>query len=156
MQRVAEAAIRLIAAGIDDVTQLENNSHAVPDTQPQSTAVLLIAHGSRRKEANDDLVRLAEIVRQRRPDTLVEASYLELAFPSIPEGARNCIEQGAQSVLMLPYFLSAGAHVVSDLQRFRDELTQGCNRHRVDLVPMTTDRPYADALAEYLAVRKRR
>jgi sirohydrochlorin ferrochelatase len=52
----------------------------------------------------------------------VEASYLEIAVPSIPEGARNCIEQGAQSVLMLPYFLSAGAHVVSDLQRFRDEL----------------------------------
>jgi sirohydrochlorin ferrochelatase len=94
----------------------------VSDTKPQSTAVLLIAHGSRRKEANDDLVRLAEIVRQRRPDVLVEASYLELASPSIPEGARNCIEQGAQKVLMLPYFLSAGAHVVSDLQRFRDEL----------------------------------
>jgi sirohydrochlorin ferrochelatase len=84
--------------------------------------VLLIAHGSRRQEANDDLVRLAEIVRQRRPGTLVEASYLEIAVPSIPEGARNCLEQGAQSVLMLPYFLSAGAHVVSDLQRFRDEL----------------------------------
>jgi sirohydrochlorin ferrochelatase len=94
----------------------------VPETTPQLTAVLLIAHGSRRKEANDDLVRLAEIVRQRRPDVLVEASYLELASPSIPEGARNCIEQGAQKILMLPYFLSAGAHVVSDLQRFRDEL----------------------------------
>ncbi len=94
----------------------------MPETTPQLTAVLLIAHGSRRKEANDDLVRLAEIVRQRRPDVLVEASYLELASPSIPEGARNCIEQGAQKILMLPYFLSAGAHVVSDLQRFRDEL----------------------------------
>ena len=105
---------------ISNVTQ--RNSNPVSKKTLQSTAVLLIAHGSRRKEANDDLVRLAEIVRQRRPGTLVEASYLEIAAPSIPEGARNCIDQGATSVMMLPYFLSAGAHVVSDLQRFRDEL----------------------------------
>lgn len=48
-----------------------------------------------------------------------------------------------------------GAYL-ENLERFRDELREGCHRHRIDLVPMTTDRPYAEALARYLTVRMRR
>lgn len=86
------------------------------------TAVLLIAHGSRRNEANQDLVRLAELVRARGRYPIVEIAYLELAEPTIPEGAERCIAQGADQVLMLPYFLSAGAHVSEDLERHCGEL----------------------------------
>jgi sirohydrochlorin ferrochelatase len=85
------------------------------------TAILLIAHGSRRQSANDDLIRLAELVRDRRPDALVELAYLELAPPDIPTAARRCVERGATRVLLLPYFLSTGEHVVSDLEAFRQE-----------------------------------
>ena len=88
----------------------------------KSTAVLLIAHGSRRQEANDDLLRLADAVRKRDRYQTVEVSFLEIASPTIPEGARCCIEQGACRILMLPYFLSAGAHVVNDLKRHQREL----------------------------------
>ncbi len=38
---------------------------------------------------------------------------------------------------------------------FRDQLTKGCNRHRISLVPMTTDQPHADCLASYLAMRRK-
>ena len=41
------------------------------------------------------------------------------------------------------------------LNRFREQLTSGCHRHRINLVPMQTDEPYADALATYLALRRR-
>ena len=44
---------------------------------------------------------------------------------------------------------------MENLRQFREQLTAGCYRHRIDLVPMTTDRPYADALASYLAMRRR-
>jgi len=93
------------------------------DAGSQKTAVLLIAHGSRRADANDDLPRLAEVVRQHSPYPLVEISYLELAQPSIPEGAERCVAWGAETVLLLPYFLSAGAHAAGDLDRFRRELS---------------------------------
>lgn len=43
-----------------------------------------------------------------------------------------------------------------NLEKFREELKQGCNRHRIDIVPMITDEPYADALAYYLSLRRRR
>jgi sirohydrochlorin ferrochelatase len=92
-----------------------------------TTALLLIAHGSRQPEANDDLRHVAQVLRGTDPArmsaTIVQASFLELAEPSIPEGARLCIAAGARRVVMLPYFLSAGLHVREDLQRFRDELS---------------------------------
>ena len=85
------------------------------------TAVLLIAHGSRRQEANDELVRLAQLVRERGVHDAVEIAYLEIAEPTIPRGIQKCVERGARRVLLLPYFLSAGEHVAGDLERFRAE-----------------------------------
>ena len=85
-------------------------------------SVLLIAHGSRRAEANDDLVKLAKLVSARGEYDDVQVSYLELAKPTILEGGRACVERGATQVLMLPYFLSAGVHVVMDLEESRQQL----------------------------------
>jgi sirohydrochlorin ferrochelatase len=86
-------------------------------------AALLIAHGSRRETANLDLVDLAAALRARAVYPIVEIAYLELASPTIPEGGIACVRQGAQRVFLLPYFLSAGAHVTDDLERFRRELS---------------------------------
>ena len=92
----------------------------MPDPGP--TAVLLIAHGSRRDEANDDLRRLAERLAEAGDHPIVVASFLELAEPEIAEGAGVCVERGAKTVLMVPYFLSAGVHLRRDLTSARDAL----------------------------------
>jgi sirohydrochlorin ferrochelatase len=92
------------------------------DPPPPSTAVLLMAHGSRRPEANADLQALAAEVRQAGY-RVVEISFLELAPPDIPTGGRACVQPGIERVLMLPYFLSAGVHVVQDLESHRAALT---------------------------------
>lgn len=41
------------------------------------------------------------------------------------------------------------------LRQHQSDLRDACRRNRVDLVPLTTDRPLADALHEYLATRRR-
>jgi sirohydrochlorin ferrochelatase len=86
------------------------------------TALLLIAHGSRQADANSDLQHMADALRQRANFDIIEASFLELAPPSIPEAGRRCVERGAGRVVMLPYFLSAGVHVRRDLCAFRKDL----------------------------------
>ena len=48
-----------------------------------TTAILLVAHGSRLDSANRDLDWLAESLATRRPDDLVETAYLEIAKPDI-------------------------------------------------------------------------
>jgi sirohydrochlorin ferrochelatase len=85
-------------------------------------ALLLIAHGSRRAEANADLEFVAAAMRERGAFGFVQCSYLELTPPTIPEGAEACVHAGAAEVVMLPYFLSPGVHVREDLIGFRDEL----------------------------------
>jgi sirohydrochlorin ferrochelatase len=80
-----------------------------------TTALLLIAHGSRQEEANRDLYFLTEQLRARGPYGIVEASFLELAEPDIAAGATQCVANGATEVILLPYFLSAGVHVQRDL-----------------------------------------
>jgi len=90
----------------------------------EQTAALLIAHGSRRPEANADLVQLANALLARGSYPIVEVAFLEIAEPTIPQGARKCTDRGATRVLMLPYFLSAGNHVVEDLERHRRELAE--------------------------------
>jgi sirohydrochlorin ferrochelatase len=88
------------------------------------TALLLIAHGSRQDEANADLLHVMEALRRRGPFELVDASYLELAEPTIDQAAAGCVAQGARRVILLPYFLSAGIHVRRDLTEMRDRLTR--------------------------------
>ena len=93
--------------------------------RPESpTALLLIAHGSRRPEANDDLRFLAEELRRRGRYAVVETSFLELAEPTIAQGGAACVGKGARRVVLLPYFLSAGVHVREDLNEARDELAK--------------------------------
>jgi sirohydrochlorin ferrochelatase len=79
-------------------------------------SLLLIAHGSRRSASNDEVRMLATQLgyMSQRYDT-VEAAFLELAEPSIPDAIEQCIQQGATAVTILPYFLSAGRHVVKDI-----------------------------------------
>lgn len=80
-------------------------------------ALLVVAHGSRRVESNDEIRALAaalETQAKGRYD-FVNAAFLELAEPSIPDGIEACIQRGATEVVVMPYFLSAGRHVVTDV-----------------------------------------
>jgi sirohydrochlorin ferrochelatase len=86
------------------------------------TAILLIAHGSRRAAANDDLVALATRLADARVAPIVEASFLEIAEPSIAVAGDACVTRGAQRVLMLPFFLSMGIHLTRDLRNARQAL----------------------------------
>ena len=81
----------------------------------KKTAILLMGHGSRVSEANDVLQVIAGQVRDRGGFEIVEVSFRELHSPDIQAGIDRCVEQGAGRILLYPYFLFAGAHVLEDL-----------------------------------------
>ena len=80
-------------------------------------ALLVVAHGSRREASNEEVRRLCERIRNEDGVAFerVEAAFLELAQPLIPEGIGRCIAAGASEVVVMPYFLSAGRHVSEDI-----------------------------------------
>ncbi|HLN30861.1 MAG TPA: CbiX/SirB N-terminal domain-containing protein [Gemmataceae bacterium] len=96
---------------------------STPDAIARSgTALLLIAHGSRQEMANADLHHLVDQLNERAAYCCVVASFLELAEPSILKGGARCVERGAERVILLPYFLSAGVHVQRDLTKACQDL----------------------------------
>lgn len=77
----------------------------------------------------------------------------ELDFPFRQWTRFQSLEQIGNRRLVDPAQLRTA--YLENLKQFRDQLTAGCRRHRIDLVPMPTDRPYAEALAAYLSMRRR-
>lgn len=80
-------------------------------------ALLLVAHGSRRQQSNDEVREIADKLRPHCSGQydIIHAAFLELAEPLIPDGIKKCIDDGADEVLVLPYFLNSGRHVVEDI-----------------------------------------
>lgn len=80
-------------------------------------ALLLVAHGSRREQSNNEVTALASKLKNSCSDhySIVRSAFLELADPLIPEGIKQCIEDGATVVVVLPYFLNSGRHVTKDI-----------------------------------------
>ena len=80
-------------------------------------ALLLVAHGSRRKQSNDEVVILADKLKNNCSEHygIIHAGFLELAEPLIPEGIQKCVDDGAKSIIVLPYFLNSGRHVTEDI-----------------------------------------
>ena len=80
-------------------------------------ALLLIAHGSRRQQSNEEVIKLAEKLNDnsRAQYSIIHAGFLELAAPLIPDGIKKCVDEGATSIVILPYFLNSGRHVIEDI-----------------------------------------
>lgn len=86
-------------------------------------ALLLVAHGSRRKQSNDEVVLLADNLKKKCSDQyeIIHAGFLELAEILIPDGIKKCVNDGATSIIVLPYFLNSGRHVVEDIPNIVEE-----------------------------------
>ncbi len=84
-------------------------------------AMLVMVHGSPRPVANTDMFEVVDVVRERGVYPIVEVGFMECNEPSIPQAIDRCIEQGAQRVIAVPYFLHTGMHVTDDLPNLLDE-----------------------------------
>lgn len=89
-------------------------------------ALLIMAHGSPRSEANDDILAVAEVIRSRNAYPIVEVGYLDCNDPDIPAAVDLCVAAGALEIIAVPYFLHSGKHFVRDLP---DALKDAATRH---------------------------
>ena len=89
-------------------------------------ALLVIAHGSPRPEANEDIARLAEEIRGRNAFPLVMVGYLDCNQPDIPAAVDQCVALGASEIVAVPYFLHSGRHFLFDVPEM---LEDGARRH---------------------------
>lgn len=86
--------------------------------------LLLVAHGSRMTSSNETVAALVEKLRPRLTQygfDLISHAFLELTEPSIPDGVAGLVDAGATQVVVLPYFLAPGTHVVDDVPQLVSE-----------------------------------
>lgn len=91
-----------------------------------STAVLIMAHGSRIAEANNAAQEVAKMVQEMTGIDIIEVAFREMHAPNIQEGIDSCVARGADKILLIPYFLFMGAHVQHDLP---EEIEAAQKRH---------------------------
>jgi len=86
-------------------------------------ALLVVAHGSRRNESNDEVRRLATRIEENSGPAfdLVSCAFLEISSPQIDSAIADLVDAGATTIKVFPYFLAAGTHVVKDIPRLVEE-----------------------------------
>lgn len=79
--------------------------------------VILVDHGSRRDESNAMLIDVVREFAAASGLPIVEPAHMELAEPSIAAAFDRCVERGATTVVVFPYFLLPGRHWHDDIPR---------------------------------------
>ncbi len=115
-------------------------------------ALLFLGHGSRAAEANEGMYRTMALVKDMTGYEIVEAGFMDLNPPSIPDAAATCVAQGATEILMIPFFLHFGRHVQRDLPETVEEMKAQYKGVRITLGPHIGFHP---KLAEIVADRIR-
>lgn len=85
--------------------------------------IILLGHGSRRKEANVGLIEVAEKVSQLLGQSVTPA-YMGYDQPSLPEAVEAKILEGAMNIVVMPLFLFRGIHVTIDIHEELRELRE--------------------------------
>lgn len=75
--------------------------------------LLLVARGTHHAEANGDMWKLSRLFweRHRQDFPLVEAAFVSLAEPFVPEGIARLRALGARRIVVAPYFINTGVLV---------------------------------------------
>ena len=84
-------------------------------------AVIILGHGSRVPDASRDMERVAERLREKYGYPIVELCFMSRLGPHFPEIFEKCVKLGATRVLVVPYFLHVGMHLLLDIPEMLKE-----------------------------------
>ncbi len=80
------------------------------------TAVIILGHGSRSNEADQAIRRVVEEVKKAGAYAHhVEHAFLQYIPPTPQDALERCARQKADRIVVVPFFLQAGAHVTRDI-----------------------------------------
>lgn len=79
------------------------------------TGVVLLAHGSRREAANDEMRQLGGLVQAADGYGLYQVAFMQFGTPSLLEAIGDLTSEGAERIIVMPMFLVTGNHVTQDI-----------------------------------------
>lgn len=87
------------------------------EMEKKKRALIIVDHGSVVDEANDMLVQIIQMLREddECDFEIVRYSHMELAEPTISQTFDACVADGADEIVVHPYFLFPGKHSTQDI-----------------------------------------
>jgi len=77
--------------------------------------VVLLGHGSRREQANEEIRKMADIIKTTDPKGIYEIVFLSLSQPELGEAIHRITERGVKRIIIMPIFMVAGNHISIDI-----------------------------------------
>lgn len=86
--------------------------------------ILILAHGSKKKETEEILNSLVDKVKYKTGEELVVPSYLQFSEENLEKGVELLVSRGAKNIRIVPMFLFDGVHVREDIPNELNELKE--------------------------------
>lgn len=99
------------------------------------TAVIILGHGSRNKNADTAIRAVVDGIKRAGEFSVVEHAFLQYVPPTPQEVLERCIGQKVDRVVIVPFFLQAGAHVTRDIP----ELIEKARKQHPQIEIIVTD-----------------
>jgi sirohydrochlorin ferrochelatase len=92
---------------------------------PEKEAIILFGHGSRIPGAGEGMEQVAARMRDKLPPGIIEICYMSRLGPHFPEVFESCVARGVTKIIIMPYFLHTGLHLMEDIpELLRDKAEQ--------------------------------
>ncbi len=89
-------------------------------------AVIVLGHGSRREEANDEVREMAKLLGESIREIPCKAAFLSFGSPDLEAITEELFREGVKRVYVAPFFLVTGNHIKEDIPR---EISRQQERH---------------------------
>ncbi len=81
----------------------------------ENVGLILIGHGSKLPHNQENLERLAQIMRERSSFKTVAISFMMRNKPTISEAIDGLAKQGIKKIVLVPAFLAPGVHTTQEI-----------------------------------------
>ncbi|WP_457552244.1 sirohydrochlorin chelatase [Desulfobacula sp.] len=80
-------------------------------------ALIIAAHGSRKKESNLEIASLVERVSKKVTGSfkMVDHAFLQFAEPLLEKKMGELVQKGATKIVIFPFFIAGGSHILVDI-----------------------------------------
>jgi sirohydrochlorin ferrochelatase len=79
------------------------------------TGILLLAHGSREGDTEATMQQITAYVKETLQNDMVAEAYLQFRDRNLEKGLLSLAGRGADTIVVIPYFLFEGVHIKEDI-----------------------------------------
>lgn len=111
--------------------------------------ILILAHGSREKSTENTLQEVVENLKEICHEDIIETAFLQFSKVDLKTGFDNLKAKGVSDIIVIPYFLFEGVHVLEDIPKEIDSYLKENDDVRIIMGrALGTDKRLAEILAD--------